>query len=324
MNEQSDKWAVGIDIGGTKISVAQVDVNGNIVARNVFRTRVESGAEAIIKDIVAAVEKLEKETGLPPSAAGIGMAGQITLETGVVQFAPNLGWKEVPLKEILQKELKIPVIVLNDVRAATWGEWHHGAGIGKTELICLFIGTGIGGGIVCNNQLLTGSNNSAGELGHITIELNGPECTCGNRGCLEAFAGGWALAKRARAEIEGETTAGAAILKQALDKVGDVSARHLIEAAREGDSLAQEIINDAIEAITAGCVSFVNAFNPSCLILGGGLGLALPDLINKVTDGVKKSALKTATEKLEIKAAALQTEAGVIGAASFALQSLKK
>jgi glucokinase len=304
--------AIGIDIGGTKIDAAVVGEAGNIIVRKKIPTQVALGFKQIHQDITNLVVELKREAGVEECPIGVGMAGQITRDTGVVKFAPNLKWRDAPLQEQLQATLRAPVIIINDVRAATWGEWKYGAGKGYDDLICLFIGTGIGGGIVSGGQLLLGANNAAGELGHTTVAIDGPECTCGNKGCLEAIASGWAIAK-----------AGQALPMLEGMQPGKISARDVLEAARNGNGLAEEIIENSIEAIEAGCVSFVNALNPGCLILGGGLGLALPHLVERVTVAVSHEALKAASEHLNICMASLQNDAGVIGAAGYALNKLR-
>jgi glucokinase len=139
--------------------------------------------------------------GASPPVGGSGSAGQIDPEHGMVRFAPNLGWHNVPFQSDLAGALGLPVVVTNDVRAATWGEWLHGAGKGCNDLVCLFIGTGIGGGVVSGGKMLSGCSNTAGEVGHMIINLHGPPCSCGSRGCFEALAGGWAIARQAREAV---------------------------------------------------------------------------------------------------------------------------
>jgi len=190
--------------------------------------------------------------------------------------------------------------------------------------VCLLIGTGIGGGVVSQGNLITGASNSAGELGHIIIDKNGPQCTCGSHGCLEALASGWALAEQARAVIEKEPKNAGALLESVQGHVNDLTARHVVEVARTGDPLASSLIENAQEALNAGCISLINAFNPERLIIGGGLGLAIPHLIDNITHAVFEKALKAATSKLQVVPASLATNAGVIGAASYALHASNK
>jgi len=311
------KWAFGIDAGGTKVDIAAVDSQGIVLFKERIPTRVKDGPESIINDICTVVKKIQKEIATPPVGAGVGMPGQIDPITGVVYFAPNLKWREVPLKQELENILKMPIAVLNDVRAITWGEWKFGAGKGCNDLVSLFIGTGVGGGIITKGSLLVGMNNCAGELGHMTIDLNGPPCTCGNWGCVESYSGGWAIAKNAKNALLNEPEADSLIEKIAEEQEEEISAEIVIKAYHQGDLLAASIIDQAIQGIIAGSVTLVNAFNPERMIFGGGIVEALPELIGKVNLGVRERALSAATQNLQIVGSKLGREAGVIGAADY-------
>jgi glucokinase len=321
-----EPWAIGVDLGGTKVEVAMVDAGGNILQRLKQPTRVETGPDRIMAAIAAMVRQLQNQGPQTPSAGvGVGVAGQVTAATGVVRFAPNLNWREVPLQDRLQTALRLPVVVTNDVRAATWGEWRHGAGQGAPDLICLFIGTGIGGGVVSGGRMIAGCTNTAGELGHITTDINGPLCSCGHRGCLEALAGGWAIARRAREAIRDDPAAGQAFLQAAGLKEPvapeDINAAVVAAAARARDPLARLLVDEVARALIAGTVSLVNAFNPCRLILGGGVIQGLPELTGRIEAGIRRAALNTAIEGLEVLPARLEGDAGVVGAATLAIRS---
>jgi glucokinase len=234
---ETGKWTVGVDLGGTKVEVARVDEGGAVRDSVRTPTRVGSGPIGIIADIVSAIKTLQTTSGTAPLAVGVGTAGQIDAKTGVVVFSPNLDWHEVPLREDLEKILALPVVVTNDVRAVTWGEWLHGAGRGFDDLICLFVGTGIGGGVVSAGRVLTGCTNTAGELGHMTIAVDGPQCTCGNRGCLEAMAGGWAIARQAQEMVLQDKARGRTLLEIA-GSVEAISAATVAQGADFGDPLS--------------------------------------------------------------------------------------
>jgi glucokinase len=253
------------------------------------------------------------------------VAGQITATGGVVRFAPNLNWREVPLQDRLHQALNLPVAITNDVRAATWGEWRHGAGQGADDLICLFIGTGIGGGVVSGGRMLSGCTNTAGELGHITVDINGPRCTCGHRGCLEALAGGWAIARQAREAIRNDPAAGKAFFQAAGLKepaaLEEVNAKVVAAAGGAQNPLARLLVDEVARALIAGTVGLVNAFNPCRLILGGGVIQGLPELLDRIAAGIRASALNAATEGLEVLPAKLRNDAGVVGAATLAIGS---
>ncbi len=319
----NNTWAVGVDLGGTKVEVARVDSAGRLHQRLRRPTDVKEGPEAVKKEIVDLVRELQKLAGSAPIGIGIGLAGQIDPHEGIVIFAPNLYWHNVPFQSDLKQVLGLPVAITNDVRAVAWGEWLHGAGEGCDDLVCLFVGTGIGGGIVSGGRMLTGCSNTAGELGHITIDLNGPPCTCGQRGCLEALAGGWAIEKIAQEAVALEPSAGALLTELAGDAPGGITAKTVAEGVHAGDLLSLRLIERVTQALIAGCTSIVNAFNPCRLILGGGVVEGLPQLVDQIDKGVRKRALPAATKSLQVLRAKLGNDAGVVGAATLAFQTFK-
>lgn len=317
-------WAIGVDIGGTKIEMSIIDSNGQVVERLRKSTDVHGGYAAIEKQIVEGVTELKKKKESKPVGVGVGVAGQIDSERGIVHFAPNIpNFQNLPLQEHLSNQFNLPVAVLNDVRAATWGEWMHGAGKGCDDFVCIFLGTGIGSGIVSNGQMLKGYTNSAGEIGHMTIDLYGPSCTCGNRGCFEALAGGWAIGRSAKEAVLSSPVAAKPLLQLVQGDEEALTAKIVIEAAKKGDPLAQELIDKVFEAIVAGSVSVINAFNPKRLIFGGGLADGLAVVVDVVDAAVRGRALKVATDSLEIVPAQLGNQAGVIGAASYVMHQMK-
>jgi len=312
--------AIGIDLGGSKIAFGTVDEEGRLLELLRYDTETHGGYSAVLTQVVKGVEQLKGASGISMSGIGIGVAGQVDPGTGAVVFAPNLDWHNVPLKAEVQKACAIPVVVTNDVRAALWGEWLFGAGRGCGDLVCIFIGTGIGGGIVCGGKVLEGCCNTAGEIGHMTVDLRGPLCHCGNRGCMEALAGGWAIARRAHASVKADPVFGGTILRMAGGKVEDITARTLVQAFYAGDALATKIIDEVTDALAAGAAALVNAFNPCRIILGGGIIEGMPEMVSRIDKGVRRRALSAATGCLVICASKLGNKAGVIGAAAFALR----
>lgn len=312
------KWAVGVDLGGTKIEIARIDDTGETLDRLKIDTST-NGPAAVEEQIITAIQGLIKKSGKIPSGIGVGVAGQVENKTGLVRFAPNLKWKNYPLQENLVRALQLPVYVTNDVRAATWGEWLYGAGKGCDDLICLFVGTGIGSGVVSGGKMLVGCSNTAGEVGHMTLDLYGPLCTCGNRGCYEALGGGWAIARKAKEALISQP--GKKLLQTADGDENKISAKTVIHASREGDATAVAIIEEAKKAIIAGAVSLTNIFNPCRLIVGGGVIEGLPELIDEIEEGIRQRALKAATKNIEVLKALLGNHAGVTGAAAMAMKS---
>lgn len=309
-------FALGIDLGGTKLSAALIDANGLIVSRELIKTNL-AGPTAVVSDIVNLVKNF-KIKGLGASSVGVGMAGQIVKENGTVLFAPNLGWKDFPLGIELEKALGVPVYIINDVRAATYGEWIYGAGKDCSDLLCLFFGTGIGSGVVSGGMLLSGSDNAFGEVGHMTIDLHGSLCTCGNRGCFETKASGWGLAKIAKEMLLKNPRSGQGLLKLVSGITDNITTNHIFEAFSSKDPFAILIVEEFKEALIAGVASLLNLYNPKVVILGGGIIQGNPELIKTVQLGVIKRALKATSQNVKIVPAMLGNDAGIIGAATLA------
>lgn len=318
-----NRWAIGIDLGGTKIAIGLVR-EGKVHHRLNFHTKAEAGPQAVIQDVLEGILSLREQVNQEVLPVGIGMAGQIDPQTGEVRFSPNLKWRNVPLQAELYQSLNQPVFVTNDVRAATYGEWHHGAGKGIDDLLCIFVGTGIGGGIISGGRLLTGHTNIAGEIGHLPIDFHGPVCGCGGRGCFEAFAGGWAIARRAKELMAKHHSEGNALIELAGGHEHLISAKIVFEAAHQGDALAKKIVEEVTEALISGVTGLVNVLNPEYVVLGGGVIQGIPEVVSFIRLGVKKYALKSATESLQIMESQLGGEAGVIGAASMVLEKFFK
>jgi len=311
-------FTLGVDIGGTKIDTALVDASGNIVASYYRLVSPGKKPDQAVQDILDSVRICLAESGRKASALGVGVAGQIDKITGIVHRSPNLPeWQDVPLGARLRESLNLPVTVNNDVRVITWGEWQHGAGQGENDLVCLFVGTGVGGGVISHGQMLEGCSNTAGELGHLTVVAGGRQCHCPNEGCLEAYVGGWAIAERARDAARANPSAGHT-LEQIAGSIAAISSVTVAQAYQQGDPLAQRLVKDTAKYLAAGLVSIVNAFNPCVIIIGGSVVLGIPDLLPLAEKRVRAQALQTPVEKLRIVPAALGNKAGVIGAAALA------
>ena len=313
------KLTVGVDLGGTKIQAAVVDTAGRVVSTERTATDVQGGPSKAVADIVRSVHACAPDMD-SIGAVGIGVAGQVDTETGIVRSAPNLGWKDFPLGDRLEAVLGIPVVVENDVRAITWGVWQHGAGQGIEDLLVVFVGTGVGGGIVSGGQLLAGDRGVAGELGHSTLVADGRLCTCGRRGCLEAYAGGWAIAARAREAVEADPTGGRAILEEAGEDT--VTAVTVSRAALAGDALAVRLLEETGRYLGAGIVGFVHALNPRRIVLGGGVIDGNPHLVDLVSGAVKESAIPIFSDRLDVRRSELGSQSGVVGSASMARRRL--
>src|SRR5690348_14433660 len=246
-------YAIGIDLGGTKTEAALVDAEGNIADRQRTPTEAAQGPDHVVEIVVSLVKThYLRASERPVRAIGLGVAGQVDPENGVVRRAPNLDWRDFPIRERLEAALKLPVAVLNDVQAITYGECRRGVGHGVKNLVCLFAGTGVGGGIVVEGELVRGTSGNAGEFGHMTIDQNGVQCSCGNRGCLETFVGGWAIARRARERVTADPMRGAVLQRLANGDVAKITAALVGDAASNGDALARELVEETGTALGVG------------------------------------------------------------------------
>ncbi len=320
-----EKWAIGIDLGGTKIEIALVNDKGKIKDRQRFPTDSNKGYKTVIEHTAKAIKEIcQQNKNIQPKAIGIGVAGQITKDTGIIKFSPNLNWHNVKLQEILAKQTGLPVSICNDVKAAAIGEWLYGAGKGSNDMVCIFVGTGIGGSIISNGKLLDGFNNTAGEIGHITIDINGPKCHCGNKGCFEALAGGWAIQRDVEAAVKKNKTSGKILLQLAEGKIKNINAKTIAEGLKLKDTLSKQLTENFTNVLIAGSVSIVNAFGPQRIVFGGGIIEGFPGLLSAIEKGIQKNALKAASNSLKVVTAKLHNDSGVVGAAAYALRSHKK
>ena len=312
---------LAIDLGGTKIIAAIISHHAQIIAKEYSLTLADEGVEAVTGRILSAIDHLLSVSNIDPSqlnSISIAAAGAIDLDRGVVASSPNLpGWYDIPLRDIVSRKYKVNAILINDANAAALGEHQFGAGKGVSNLILVTVGTGIGGGIIINGRLYSGPSGSAGEVGHMTIDVNGPRCSCGNIGCWEMLASGTAMAREAISRISrGERS----ILTEMVEgKVENITVEKVETAARAGDSLALEVISQAATYLGVGMVNLVNIFNPEMIIVGGGVAKMGELLLQPARQVVRERAFKLATGAVRIVPAQLGEDGGVLGAAVFAL-----
>lgn len=316
MDEESH--TIGIDLGGTKVAGVRLGADGRVVARDRTTSRPTRGPDAVTETVAAMISALAAGSREPVTGIGIGVAGQVESSRGLVRNAPNLRWHDYPLGERIEQATGYPVSVLNDVQAATWGEWSYGAARGCAEAVCVFIGTGVGGGIITGGRLLRGTSGAAGELGHTIVSLHGPVCRCGGRGCLEAYAGGWAIARRAFEAVSARPLAGRLLVEAAGGEPSAITATALAKAAEIGDPLARTLVAEVEDALVAGLGSIVNALNPEVVILGGGVIEALPQLLTDARQRLILEALPVSASAVRIERAQLGGDAGAVGAAAWA------
>ena len=309
------RLALGLDVGGTKIGFVLLGETGEVVGEHRIPTEPDRGAARALDAAAAAAREAFGAAMERVGTVGVAVAGQVA-PGGVLAGAPNLaGWAGAPLAAEAERAFARPAAVLNDVRAATWAEWRFGAGRGADDLVVVFVGTGVGGGAVCDGRMLEGADGILGEFGHATLVAGGRACHCRNRGCLEAYCGGWAIGERAREAALVDPAAGAALLRLTGGAVDDITAATVSAARAEGDVLAREIVRETGEMLGYGLVSLVNGLNPRRVILGGGVLDGLPELLDLASDVVRAHALPAALQGLEIRRAALGDAAPAIGAA---------
>ncbi len=313
---------LAIDLGGTKIFAAITSNKGLVIAKERYLTLADEGPQVVIKRIFSAIDHLLSQRNINSSqldGISIAAAGAIDFEKGLITSSPHLpDWHDVPLRDIVREKYRVNTFLINDASAAVLGEHHFGAGQGVNNLILLTVGTGIGGGIIINEELYSGASGSAGEIGHTTIDVNGPRCSCGNTGCLEALVSGTAVAKEAIKRIrQGE---GSALTEIVGGKIEDITAEKVGVAAQDGDSLASEVILKAATYLGVGLANLVNIFNPEMIIISGGMAKMGDLLLDPARQIVRERAFQLSAQAVQIVSAQLGDDAGVLGAAVFAFQ----
>lgn len=310
------KYSIGIDLGGTKILIGLVEKeSGKVVSHIKKKTKKEKGPENIVRKMVEGVEELLEESGksfAEISSIGIGSAGQIDRKNGIIIGAPNLDCYNLNLKEILQDKFNIPVFVGNDVEVATIGEQKFGAGKGCADFVCVFVGTGIGSAIVKNGHIIYGATGTAGELGHIIVDLNGRPCACGAHGCLEAYASRSAIETR----IEGALKKGRkSCISEYLEEGKAITSSMIRKSIEREDELVTQCVSEASEYLSGGLASVINLINPELIILGGGLIEAVDYFYKQTIKKAKSKSLPVPAEKIRFSKTILGDYSGVIGAA---------
>lgn len=313
----SERQVIGVDLGGTRIRVALVSEQGEIVHRVDSLAHTEEGPTAVVHRIGTLVQQLADETGIDASVpAGIGSPGPLNPRTGTVLYTPNLpGWRNVPVVDLLQEQTGRRFALQNDGNCGALGEMIFGSAKGVSDFIYLALGTGVGGGIVAGGKLIDGMRGLGAEVGHFVVALDGPRCSCGSIGCMEAFTAGWAIKHEAAAVA---TTADGDFMRQ-LAGDGELHAGIVAEAARQGDLAAQQILGRASRALGAAMGAFTNLLNPSMIILGGGL-LAIKDvLMEPAKDYLRQHSFIDFRDDLTITYSSLGHDTALLGAAALAM-----
>lgn len=317
------KYVVGIDIGGTKLATVVADKTGHILGKVRKPTLSEKGPEYAIRLLFDMVREVVSQVDLEQesiSAIGVSCGGPLDTKTGIVYSPPNLpGWDALPLKARLESEFQVPVTIENDANASALAEFRFGGGRGYNAVLYMTMSTGIGGGIVIDGQIYRGANDSAGEVGHQILLPNGPRCGCGKQGCLEALCSGPAIARRAQIAIQKleSEKASTAMLPLANGRIEDVKSEHVLAAARAGDALALELVEETAYYMGWGIANLVNILNPDIVLLGtiavaGGDLLLVP-----IRETVSKLAMARPAEAVNIAPAQLGDALGDLAAVAL-------
>jgi glucokinase len=326
MADDTTTLIMGIDLGGSKILAAVVDPRGEILSIDESVTPAAKERDAIIQSVVDSAHHASEQAGIAISdlcAVGVGAAGISNPEAGILFSSPNLpGLRNVLLGDIMQERLGNKTFLINDADAAALGEFHFGAARGALNFIYITLSTGIGGGILIDGKIYTGAIGAAGEVGHMTIDDNGPICNCGNKGCWETLASGTALAKEARRRIVGGVRT--SILEYAEGDIEKVTPEAIHGAAQQGDSLAKELIARTGYYVGVGLANLINIFNPELIVIGGGLSNIGDMLLKPAFKVAGERSFKEAFQAVRFASAGLGPNSGVLGAAAFAFQEMRK
>ena len=332
-----DELYVGVDVGGTNVRAAVVDVDGHVLGQEKHRLQSREPPQ-VAEAVVRAAKTACGAAGLPfgeLKAMGLGVAGMIQKSTGVVLSAPSLGWHDVPFIKLLQARApKLPMWIANDLSVSAWGERAAGAGRGVDDLMVVLVGSSVGLGIILGGKLQEGASGVAGELGHMLVHPGGRLCGCGKRGCLEAYAGGHHLAAWARDDIRIATAAGRVagkpstlgkkLVEQAGGDLEKITAAAMERAAHEGDELSRRLLDEAGRMLGVALANLVTVLNPARLLLGGAVLAGSPRMMRATREGIDANTGKAARLALQVSVPELGEQAGVVGAALLAHESLAR
>ncbi len=318
-----EKWLVGVDLGGTTIKIAFITMDGHIVEKWEIPTNIELDGKNIVPDIAISIDAKLEELSEPKeklAAIGMGAPGFIDMKTGFIYHAVNIGWRDYPLKEELEKATGLSVTVDNDANIAAIGEMWRGAGDGEGNLLMVTLGTGVGGGIIVNGHIMHGTNGMAGEIGHITsIPDGGAPCNCGRMGCIETIASATGISRISKEKALKDTTSA---LYKILEQNGEVQAKDVAAAAEKGDKVAIETLEEVTFHLGLVIANLANSINPGKIVIGGGVSKAGNTLMERLQEKFKHYALPRVAEGAELKVATLGNDAGVIGGAWLAKHNL--
>ncbi len=313
------RTVIGVDLGGTNLRTALLSPDGEVLARNKEATHASEGWMKVVARLIDDIRKQREiafQKGLEVIGAGVGAPGVIQVDKGIVVKSPNFpDWNNVPLKEHLEKALKIPVFIENDANAAALGEQWRGAGRDIRSMILLTLGTGVGGGIILDNRIWHGADGMAGEIGHMTLMPQGRPCSCGNTGCLEMYASARGIVQSYHEALQQADPRAAAEAKP-------ITSEQIYRQAREGNKIATGVMKDMGRMLGIGIANLINIFNPERIVIGGGVKDAWPLFIEAARDEIMRRAFEVPAKRTEIVPSLLGDDAGMVGAAAAALRTI--
>jgi len=320
------KKFIGIDLGGTSVKLAILTAEGDIQQKWSIPTNISDEGTHIVPDIIASIKHhldLYKLTAEDFQGIGMGSPGAVDREAGTVEGAFNLNWKTPqPVREAIEREIGIPIFIDNDANVAALGEKWRGAGADDRDVVFVTLGTGVGGGIIAEGNLIHGTAGSGGEIGHMTVEPGGFDCTCGGKGCLETVASATGVVKLARKHAE--EYAGNSQLKFIIDDGQEITSKMIFDLAKEGDELAVLVVDRAAYYLGLACSHIGNLLNPAYIVIGGGVSAAGEYLLDQVRTYFTEFSFPNVKKTTHIKLAALGNDAGIVGAAYLALTEISK
>lgn len=319
-----DRWLVGVDVGGTSIKMAFINLMGDIIYSWEIDTDKRERGRYIPVDIARSIDKELNELNQTKSkliGIGIGAPGPVNEQDGSIEIAINLGWENFPLQNILERETSLPVVVDNDANIAAIGEMWKGAGEGAKNLICVTLGTGVGGGIIVNGEIVRGANGAGGEIGHITsVPKDGSPCNCGKTGCLETVASATGITRLALEELA--STNRISKLRDPYDTHQTVTSKLVFDAVKEGDEIAKQVIDQVAFYLGLAIANLANGLNPEKIVIGGGVSKAGHALLTPLKEQFSQFAFPRVAQGAELVIATLGNDAGVVGGAWLAKEKL--
>lgn len=313
---KNNKYAIGVDLGGTSIKLGIVTNTGKLVKNISVRTEAEKGPKKVIGNMITGINELNHKSKYKISGIGIGCPGVVTPGKGIVENPPNLpGWEKVNIGKIISQDFNRPVFVDNDANAAAIGELTFGNGKNYKSFIMITLGTGVGGGIVINKKIYHGDFGAAGEIGHISIDFNGPKCNCGSYGCIEAYAGNNYLRERVRTELRKHPES--KIWKLINNDLSKVSPRNVQLAAETGDAFAKSVIDELGVHLGSAFASLCNVLDISVFIIGGGIAGFGKPLFDSIKKTISRRVMAPIRPRVRVLPAKLKNDAGIKGASAL-------